>query len=199
MPSRALLVSAFMVVALALATGAAPTVAAPGCTYTFPADGGTYRGTVADGDVICGGPGPDRVLRMVGGTFIGGRGHDGVRQMHGGTFKGGEGADLVVRLHDGTFIGRVGRDRVTWMSGGSFEGGRGPDGVVVMDGGRFEGGLYRDLVVQLLAGTFDGGDGTDEIPVCVDDPTAVHLNVEAAARHGCAGILSGQGAPVREP
>jgi hypothetical protein len=198
-PSKAALVSASIVVSLALATGATPTVAARECTYTFPAAGGTYREAVADGDIICGGPGPDRVLRMAGGTFIGGGGHDGVRRMHGGTFKAGEGADQVVRLYDGTFIGRLGRDRVAWMSGGTFKGGRGPDGVVVMAGGTFDGGLYDDLVVEFFAGTFDGGDGTDEIPVCLDDPTALHLNVEAAARHACAGILSGRGAPVREP
>jgi hypothetical protein len=200
MPSRIrLLAAASMTTSLALGIGVAPTVAAPTCTYTFPAAGGTYRETVSDGDVICGGPGPDHVLRMVGGTFRGARGHDVVRWMNGGTFKAGDGADLVARLHDGDVRGRRGRDRVTWMSGGMFEGGPGPDAVEVMKGGRFEGGPYDDLVLALIGGTFDGGDGIDEVPVCVDEPAAVHRNVDVASTHPCAGILLGHGAPVRGP
>ena len=94
------------------------------CTYTFPDAGGTLPTDfepVGAGDRICGGPGPDVVATMWGGTFEGGAGDDSVSTSSGdghlfmGTFYGGAGNDFIDWQNGGTFYGGDGVDRVTHM------------------------------------------------------------------------------------
>jgi hypothetical protein len=179
---------------------AAMPAAAADCTYTFPRTGGLYTEPVVDGDLLCGGPGPDRVLRLEGGTFLGRGGRDRVWRLSDGTFRGGSGRDRVrLGVLGGTFVGGSGGDRVLALRGGTFVGGNGPDGVADMHAGRFESGHHDDVVVSLHGGTFDGGAGTDEIPVCLDSPPAVHLNLELIATQSCTSIKPARGTPVRSP
>jgi hypothetical protein len=125
LPAAALLASL-------LGFGAAPLPAAF-CTYTFPPEGGTYRRTVVEGDVLCGRGGPDRVRRMEGGAFIGHGGNDHVKRMFGGRLTGGAGRDSVdTRMAGGTFLGNKGKDTIrdeNGMAGGTFRGGAAQDTV----------------------------------------------------------------------
>jgi hypothetical protein len=194
----AMLTATVLLASLGVGTATLPAAAA-GCTFTFPRTGGVYDEPVVDGDVLCGGPGVDRVVRMEGGAFFGRGGRDRIRRMLGGTFIGGRGGDQVFALRGGTFIGGQGSDRAWWLHLGTFVGGRGPDGVASMVGGSFQGGLDDDLVVGLRGGVFDGGDGDDEVPVCLDSPPAHHLEVELVASQGCTSAMSAHGRPVRSP
>jgi hypothetical protein len=194
-------VSLVLLGSLAAATPVAA-AAASDCTYTFPPEGRIYKRTVVAGEVLCGGPGQDRVLRMeggkfrgdggrdivdelVGGTFAGGRWRDEVRVMSGGLFKGGRTYDFVEEFQAGTFRGGRGGDEVDFMMGGEFIGGGGTDHVYALGAGTFRGESGNDEVGEIYSGTFDGGGGTDSIYYCYTGPPAVIVNVEAITDERC--------------
>jgi hypothetical protein len=172
------------------------------CTYRFPAEGGTYTKTVMAADVICGGPGDDRVLRMQGGVFMGRRGADSVSKLVGGTFRGGKGPDAAGTLSGGVFRGGPGADLVhSVRPGGTFFGNEGPDYAFALDGGSFFGGANRDGVEEAYEassyfmgaagrdhvdiwweGTFDGGPDVDSARWCFD---GVALHVEHVTTDSC--------------
>lgn len=82
----------------------------------------------AEGDVVLGGGGDDRVETLAGGWFVGGDGIDSVGVLNRGRFDGGDGNDEVSDgMVSGRFAGGPGDDQVFAMLGGTFDGGDGED------------------------------------------------------------------------
>ena len=135
------------------------------CDITFPVGGGSIE-SLADGQVACGGPGPDSIETMDGGVFLGRGGEDRVVTQAGGKFVGGRGYDVVYYLEAGRFYGGGGTDQVLYyVHDGLVVGGPGNDRVERLDGGVFKGGPDDDRVGYVSGGTFYGAAGADFGPV----------------------------------